>query len=178
MQQVKPAMPLDVVCQIPDIATLCRDADHIDIKCVTGEVELREFLTGAITYSPSWLTFLYRVRKVFVRFLGMKQEGVPEGIQVQPEEISFTPGEKYGFFNVVSASENHYYVAGARDSHLTAYLAVVHEAESDRTNRFYVATIVHYHNWTGPVYFNVIRPFHHLVVRQMAKAGINYTRSS
>ena len=32
-------------------------------------------------------------------------------------------------------------------------------------------TVVHYKHWTGPVYFNVIRPFHHLVVRQMARAG-------
>ncbi|WP_422698682.1 DUF2867 domain-containing protein [Desulfosarcina cetonica] len=28
-----------------------------------------------------------------------------------------------------------------------------------------------YRNWTGPVYFNLIRPFHHLVVREMMKAG-------
>ncbi|MCP4630164.1 MAG: DUF2867 domain-containing protein [bacterium] len=33
-----------------------------------------------------------------------------------------------------------------------------------KTNRFYVITVVHYKHWTGPVYFNLIRPFHHLVV--------------
>ncbi|MGE6761631.1 DUF2867 domain-containing protein [Corallococcus interemptor] len=29
----------------------------------------------------------------------------------------------------------------------------------------------HYRNWAGPVYFNVIRPFHHLVVARMARHG-------
>jgi hypothetical protein len=41
-------------------------------------------------------------------------------------------------------------------------------------NRFLVVTIVHYRHWTGPVYFNVIRPFHHIVVWQMMKAGARY----
>ena len=39
-------------------------------------------------------------------------------------------------------------------------------------NRFYIMTVVHYKHWTGPVYFNMIRPFHHLVVRRMALAGL------
>ncbi|NQY75258.1 MAG: DUF2867 domain-containing protein [Candidatus Margulisbacteria bacterium] len=27
-------------------------------------------------------------------------------------------------------------------------------------------------HWTGPIYFNLIRPIHHLVVTKMAKAGV------
>jgi uncharacterized protein DUF2867 len=34
-----------------------------------------------------------------------------------------------------------------------------------------VVTNVHYHNWAGPVYLQVIRPFHHVVVTRMAQAG-------
>ncbi len=41
-------------------------------------------------------------------------------------------------------------------------------------NRFYVITTVFYKHWTGPVYFNYIRPFHHLVVSQMAKYGLKH----
>jgi len=43
---------------------------------------------------------------------------------------------------------------------------------ADGRKRFHIGTAVHYHNWAGPVYFNVIRPFHHIVVSQMMKAGI------
>ncbi|MEV4094105.1 DUF2867 domain-containing protein [Streptosporangium saharense] len=41
------------------------------------------------------------------------------------------------------------------------------EADPDR----YVAVVVHYHRWTGPVYFTVIRPFHHLVARAGVRGG-------
>jgi hypothetical protein len=98
--------------------------------------------------------------------------------QPQPQDISFTPGDAISFFEVKAAAEDHYYIAGSTESHLTAHLAVVREGVANPENiespksRFYVITIVHYHRWTGPVYFNVIRPFHHLVVSQMGKAGI------
>jgi hypothetical protein len=35
-----------------------------------------------------------------------------------------------------------------------------------------IKVVVHYKHWTGPVYFNLIRPFHHLVVSRMARAGL------
>jgi hypothetical protein len=31
---------------------------------------------------------------------------------------------------------------------------------------------VHYKHWAKPVCFNLIRPFHHLVVSRMAKPGV------
>ena len=66
-------------------------------------------------------------------------------------------------------------MASATDTHLTAYLGVVAEPIPP-DNRFHVITIVHYQRWTGPVYFNVIRPFHHLVVSKMVKAGVTNDR--
>jgi hypothetical protein len=48
---------------------------------------------------------------------------------------------------------------------------VAREWLGDGVNRFHVATVVNYCHWTGPVYFSVVRPFHHLVVRQMMRAA-------
>ena len=56
--------------------------------------------------------------------------------------------------------------------HLKAYFGIAAEPLADTKNRFYVVTTVYYRHWTGPVYFNLIRPFHHLVVSQMAQAGL------
>jgi hypothetical protein len=50
---------------------------------------------------------------------------------------------------------------------LTGYLAVVAEPLAHGRTRFHNITVVKYHRWTGPLYFKVIRPFHHLVVRSM-----------
>ena len=157
--------------QVPEINELVATADHIDAKTFDGEVELREFLANMFSYNPGWVKGLYRVRWFFVRLLGMKQTGIPETKQLRPEDISFVSGGDAGFFTVKAAKEDEFYVAGATESHLTAHLAVVREPLGKEINRFHLVTIVHYHRWTGPVYFNVIRPFHHLVVNQMGKAG-------
>ena len=154
---------------VPNLQDLLETADHVDVKTIEGNISLREFVAGMLSYSPSWLTFLYRVRWFFVRLLGMKQEGVPDGLHLRAEDISFTPGDAATFFAVKMAEEEKYWFSGITESHLTAHLGVV--VEPGQPRRFHVVTIVHYHRWTGPVYFNVIRPFHHIVVGQMMKAG-------
>jgi hypothetical protein len=158
--------------RFPPLDDVIADADHIDIKTIDGERTLREFVAGMMAYQPSWVTFLYRVRAVFVRFLGMRQEGIPQAIRMTPEDVPMTGGEKVGFFEVLSAKEPEYLCIFVTEKHLTAHLAIVCEAISPTTNRFYVLTVVHYNHWTGIIYFNVIRPFHHWVVNGMVRAGI------
>jgi hypothetical protein len=161
---------------LPQLMTLLAEADHVDVKVVTGDVSLPEFVAGMFSYYPGWIKNLYQIRWGFVRLLGMKQAGIPAAAKMRPEDVPMIPGEKAAFFTVTLAEEGRCWVAEAAESHLTAYLGVVMEPLSTRVpsteNRFHVLTIVHYHKWTGPVYFNVIRPFHHLVVRNMAKAGV------
>ena len=125
-----------------------------------------------LSYQPEWVTFLYRVRWLFVRLLGMKQTGVPKQQRLQADDVSLNEGDQGGFFTIKTARDEQHWVAGATESHLTAYLGLVVEPLSTNRKRFHVITIVHYHNWTGPVYFNIIRPFHHLVVNQMVNAGV------
>ena len=158
---------------VPELTPLLEGANHVDIKVVEGDMSMREFIAGMFSYYPSWIKNLYRVRWGFVRLLGMKQEGIPQTshMRMRPEDVSLIPGEKATFFTVEMAEDGRFWVAGASESHLDAYLGVVVEPLA-KGNRFHVITIVHYNNWTGPVYFNVIRPFHHLVVSKMAKAGV------
>ncbi|MBK7895932.1 MAG: DUF2867 domain-containing protein [Anaerolineaceae bacterium] len=155
---------------VPTLPSLLETANHVDIKTITSDVPLREFIAGMISYSPSWLKFLYGLRWFFVRLLGMKQESMPQELTMRPKNVSFEVGEPAAFFTVKMAKEDKFWFAGITESHLTAHLGVV--VEPGQPRRFHVVTIVHYHRWTGPVYFNVIRPFHHIVVRQMMKAGV------
>ena len=157
--------------RIPAINTLSQNADHLDWKRYDSQNNLCEFIAGFINYYPGWLKFLYRVRAVFVRFLGMKQEGIPQLGTIQPEDIPMQADEWLSFFQVKEAEPEHYWIAHASDTHLTAYLIIARDAA---TGQFYVVTIVNYHHWTGPVYFNVIRPFHHVVVHQMAQNGVRF----
>jgi hypothetical protein len=167
----------DVITSVEVFKATLQNADHIDVKAIEGDVSLRQFIAGMLNYSPAWIRALYGIRWGFVRLLGMKQEGVPDSMGMRPEDVPMTAGQKAGFFTVDAAADSHYYLVSASESHLTAWLGVVMEPLTDGRSRFHVITIVHYNNAAGPVYFNVIRPFHHLVVARMMKAGIKLPES-
>lgn len=153
----------------PPLAALAANADHVDVKTFVSSKSLPEFIAALFSYQPGWITFLYGVRFLFVRLLGMKQTGIPQQRTVRPEEISMVPGATAAFFRVKTAVPDQYWVAEAAEAHLTAQLGIAVEPLDGLTNRFYLLTIVHYNSWAGPIYFNVIRPFHHLVVGSMGR---------
>ena len=103
----------------------------------------------------------------------MKHEKPDVLPSLKPEGLSFNAGEKASFFIVMTAKENIYWISETpEDKHLKAYFGVVAEKLSNRSTRFHVFTSVKYIHWTGPAYFNLIRPFHHLVVSSMMKNGV------
>lgn len=154
----------------PELRPLFQNADHIDIKTEPSPNRMRQFVANALSYNPAWLNFLYGIRYYFVRLLGMTQEGMPGPTALSEADVSMKAGDWVTFFQVHQAQEEKFWVAEATDKHLTAYLAVVVD-DSAAERLFHLATVVKYHHWTGPVYFNVIRPFHHIVVRSMMRAG-------
>src|SRR5690606_10824120 len=116
--------------------------------------------------------FLYRVRMVFVRLLGLKQSGVPRPPELTVDTIDLQVGRRVAFFTIDDYIEESFMFTSIEESHLKATLGVVRQPLADGHSRFYTVTIVHYNSAVGPIYFNVIRPFHHIVVRQMMKAGL------
>lgn len=157
--------------QIEAVSDLLKNDDHFDVKTIDGEVTLREFIAGMLNYHPAWIKMLYGIRWGFVRLLGMTQETIPMPT-LTPQAIPFDDGAWATIFQVHTAQENAYWIATASDKHLDAYIVVAQERLENGKNRFHVGTIVHYQNWAGPVYFNIIRPFHHIVVNSMVRAGV------
>ena len=151
--------------------------DYTDLKTIDGHVGLRPFIAGMLSYYPWWIVLLYRIREIIVRVLGLVRHEKPKLLpHIQPDALSFTPGENATFFIVKQAEEDRYWVAETpEDKHLKACFGVVVEKRDLSLNRFHVFTTITYLHWTGPVYFNLIRPFHHLVVSKMMKAGIQMT---
>jgi len=159
----------------PTLEPRIEGADHVDVETVEGTVTLRTFLAGMVSYAPAWVSALYAVRWLFVRLLGMSQEGIPRTEPVLPDDVPFEPGAQLGVFTVARAGQDQFWIGEAVEAHLSAALCVVVEEHSDG-RRFHVVTAVHYRRWTGPVYFTVVRPFHHLVVARMAAAGVSPER--
>jgi hypothetical protein len=157
---------------------LVEKANHVDVKTVESTVSMSEFIAGMLNYQPAWLSFLFAVRAVFVRVLGIRHNGRPVRQSMRPAQVPMQVGQSASFFKVRLAQADSYWAAEAIDTHLTAILAVVAEPLDLQRKRFHVLTIVYYHKWTGPLYFNIIRPFHHLVVQQMAQAGARNSQTS
>jgi len=160
--------------QIEKLKPVLETANHTDVKVIDGHCGLQEFIASMFSYNPWWIVFLFRVRKILVRIFGLETQPKPEQFTtIGPENVSFTPGDTMSFFTVRYSKKDAYWVGETPpDKHLIAYIAVVMEPQDKEINRFHVATIVQYKHWTGPVYFNLIRPFHHLVVRRMMSFSI------
>jgi hypothetical protein len=165
---------MKTISQIPQIAQLLKDSNYVDVKTIEGQTSLRQFIASVLSYYPGWIIFLYRIRTILVKLLGLVEHPAPEELpKLGPHDVSFVVGEAVTFFTVRLAEEKHYWVGETpEDKHLSAYFAVVVEPMEGNRKRFHIATIVYYKHWTGPVYFNLIRPFHHLVVGRMIRAGV------
>jgi len=146
----------------------------MDVKTVKSRANLREFIASMLSYYPWWVVMLYRIRAIVARVLGLAKQEMPDKLPtLRKEDVPLIPGEDATFFTVRVAKDEQCWIAETpEDKHLRAYLSVIVEPIKDDINRFHVITIVKYKHWTGPVYFNLIRPFHHLVVSGMAKAGV------
>lgn len=163
---------LDHVRSIPEIAALLRDADYSDCYSAISGKPLRAVVAGCLSFMPGWARALYRVRAGFVRLLGMRQDRIPFNEPVREDEVSMTPGGKARFFTVTMAREESYWFAGSTEKHLSGQIGIIAEPLPDGRRRFHLLTVVKYRHWTGPVYFNVIRPFHHLIVRSTLRSAV------
>lgn len=156
---------------LPELADLLPTADVVDVKTVTGSVTLREFTAGSLSYKTGWIKGLWAVRTMLAKALGLKSAETPAETRLRPEDISFTPGDPLSFFTVVRGVEQHYLLLEVSDTNLVAHLAIVTD-EAFPVREFKVITLVHYRRKLGRLYFEAIRPFHHLVVNSMARAGV------
>jgi hypothetical protein len=169
---------MEYILKFKAIETYFKNADFKDVKIFDGQTTLRQFIASMLSYYPWWIVQLYRIRKLLVGLLGLVKYEAPVEFNLQPEDVSFTPGENVTFFTVKSAKEDQFWISETPDDkHLKAYFGVITEPLNNSVNRFHVITTVYYKHWKGPVYFNLIKPFHHLVVSRMAKHGLAHKES-
>lgn len=160
--------------RLPEIEDLLPTVDVVDVKTARGAVTLREFTAGALGHGPLWIKALFAVRMIVARVLRLDTTGIPDSRRLRPETVSFTPGDPASFFTVMRGEEDHYLLLKVTDNHLIAWLAIITD-NARPESEFKVVTLVKYLRPTGRFYYNLIRPFHHLVLLSMCSAG---TKSS
>lgn len=145
-------------------------AEYIEKKVFKINATLREVISGVIFYHPWWLKVLYKVRGILAKILKLKHENTKLQVK-KPEEISFKSGDFISFFMVIKAKEEKYWVATAPDDkHLKVLFCIKQKNDIGNLKEFHLLTIVKYLHWTGPVYFNMIKPFHQLILYMMLRS--------
>ena len=153
---------------LPELDDLLPIVDVVDVKTARGAVSLREFTAGALGHGPLWIKALFGVRILLAWALRL-ETAVPDSFRLRPETVSFTPGDPASFFSVVRGEEDHYLLLKVSDNHLVAWLAII--TDNGHPAEFKVVTLVKYLRPVGRFYYNLIRPFHHLVLLSMCRAG-------
>lgn len=164
--------------RLPGMAGLVEGADHVDVHTMDGTGSVRDLAAGLLSHRPGWMAFLWRVRSGLLRLLGQPGSVEPEPARLTGATLPVAPGEKAGFFTVSRSDGETHWVAGAEESHLAADVGVVAEPLPGGRKRFHVVTVVRYRNLAGRAYFNIIRPFHHLVVGSAMRAALRRERES
>ena len=159
--------------RLPGMAGLVEGADHVDVHAMDGDGTVLGVAAGILSYRPAWMAALWRVRVALLRALGQGARTVPERARLTADTLPSTAGEKAGFFTVTRSDGETYWIAEGKESHLEAWIAVCAEPLDGERKRFSVVTVVRYHNGAGAVYFNLIRPFHHLVVRSSLRSVLH-----
>jgi hypothetical protein len=154
---------------LPELDDLLPTVDVVDVKTARGAVSLREFTAGALGHGPLWIKALFAVRMIVAQVLRLETTGIPDSYRLRPETVSFTPGDPASFFTVVRGEDDHYLLLKVSDNHLVAWLAII--TNNAQPAEFKVVTLVKYLRPVGRYYYNLIRPFHHLVLLSMCRAG-------
>jgi hypothetical protein len=155
MNKLKKLSELDLIELVPNLYEVLKNRDHFDIKSIASNKTLIQFNEQLLSYHPEWVKFLYQLREMLLNFLKI------------PYTKNFEP-----VYTTVDGFDDFFWLGVISDSHLTAHLGVLKKKNSGATATFYVFSIVHYHTRAGKFYFNLIRPFHHLVVHWMMAAAV------
>lgn len=162
---------MEYLNQFNEIEPLLQKANHIDVKVVEGNISHEAFIASLLSF-PKWIHLLFKFRIFLAKVLGLQHKAITDPI-LESQDIPLIVGDTIRSFTVAMVKKKQYWVVESpKDKHLKAYLGVFVEPLKRDIKRFHVATIVNYKHWSGPIYFNIIRPFHHLLVYVLAKSAV------
>lgn len=119
------------------------------------QYSMRVLATRTVGDPPAWIKALVAVRDAMVTPFGVKTSGDVRASRTDNERVDFFP---------VQWESNDEIVLGEDDRHLDFRLSLLRR-NSPTGTQLIATTVVHSHNAFGLIYLNVIRPFHHLVIR-------------
>jgi hypothetical protein len=126
---------------------------------------------------PAWVQCLFRLRDILVKPFGLK--GADDNYNYFQQKFTemVRTSETYKQMSIPAKNENETILQMA-DKHLTAELSCHIENIIDNKLKISIITLVHYHNVFGKIYFNVIKPFHRIIVKTIMKRSVANIKQS
>lgn len=141
--------------------------DHMDAYAIgiRGNQHSIDYLTAVVfTSFPGWARLLFNLRNLLVKPFGLATGRLPDPGDID-KSIVFRTGERAVLFTVVDRSDTEILMA-EDDRHLYFRFSVLADDQTDGRS-IWLTTLVQFHNRLGWWYFNLIKPFHGMIVRSM-----------
>ncbi len=116
---------------------------------------MRVLAARTVGNPPPWIKALVAMRDAMMTPFGVKTSGEVRASRADNQRVDFFPVQWEGDDEIV---------LGEDDRHLDFRLSLLRRNAPAGT-QLIATTVVHAHNAFGLTYLNLIRPFHHLVVR-------------
>ena len=141
-----------------------------------NKIGIEDIVHGFAKPLPGWIDCMMSVRDKIVWLFGLKTSEKERRRNLQ-YNYRFVEGEKMGFFNFYSRTDNEV-ILGEDDKHLNFRVSLLLETLNPDTGkkRAIITTTVTYNNWIGPVYFFIVRPFHRMIVPMMLKKDYSHLK--
>jgi hypothetical protein len=144
-------------------------SDIFSVQTKKQNLDIEEVITAFFSTTPKWIDYLFELRHNIVALLGLKTNSNT----IIEFNYPLQAGEKIGFFEIFEVSETEI-ILGENDTHLDFRVLVRIEKE----NQISVETLVEFKNFFGKTYFQIIKPFHKLIVASMLKGMLKKLESN
>lgn len=135
-------------------------SDTFSVQYKKQNLCLEEILTAFFSATPRWINTLFRLRHKIVARFGLKtnhEATIELNFPIKVED-------KIGFFEVFEISETQI-ILGENDTHLDFRVSI----RIEKDNQISVETLVEFNNIFGKVYFQIIKPFHKLIIASLLR---------
>jgi len=157
---------------IPPLSLLTEEpyhyVDSFDVS-LSKRPEILDVARSPFLSTPKWIVALMSLRNKIVKHLDLKTSDTPGDHEAILRAFDGKVGSSIGLFRVFAKSENEI-VFGQNDSHLNFRASLLLEDVGEKLTSLHFTTTVEYVNWTGRLYFLIVKPFHKVIVKRMLQA--------
>ena len=121
---------LSQIKKCPELEKVIKLADHTDTHSGCSNSTLEAFTAGVMSYAPAWMIFLFKIRGILVKLLGLHQPELKEIPNFSEDALPVKPGTHVGFFEVYFYQQDQCWVSKIDDKHLSAYIAIYRDEKS------------------------------------------------